>query len=96
MEFRYQLACIGGYSNIFISDEINNNQFKISGGSPNLKVSWQVTGIRKDPYAQQNRINVEVEKNSNEKGYYLHHKAYNQPESQSIRAIYESNKKLSD
>ena len=79
MEFRYQLTCIGGYAPVYISEEISDNRFKISGGNSGLKVSWQVTGIRHDPYAEQNRIQVEVDKPADEKGTYLHYKEYKQP-----------------
>ncbi len=79
MEFRYQLTCIGGYAPVYISEEISDNRFKISGGNIGLKVSWQVTGIRHDPYAEQNRIKVEVDKPADEKGTYLHYKEYKQP-----------------
>ena len=36
----------------------NNSRFKIAGGTSDMKVSWQVTGIRKDPWANANRIQV--------------------------------------
>lgn len=86
MEYRYQLTCIGGFAQVYIAEEITNNQFKISGGKENIKISWQVTGIRKDPYAEKNRIIVEVEKLEKEKGLYLHYKEYNQPAEKSIEA----------
>ena len=35
-----------------------------------MKVSWQVTGIRKDPWANANRIQVEEDKPGKEQGYY--------------------------
>lgn len=75
-DFRYQLTCIGGFAQVYISEEMHNNQFRIAGGTPGLKVSWQVTGIRQDPYAEQNRIRVEVDKEEEFKGYYLHPEAY--------------------
>ena len=37
-----------------------------------MEVSWQVTGIRQDAWANENRIQVEVEKPADEKGLYLH------------------------
>jgi len=37
-----------------------------------MKVSWQVTGIRKDPWANANRIEVEEDKPTKERGYYLY------------------------
>ncbi len=87
MEFRYQLTCIGGFAQVYISKEISNNEFKISGGTPGLKVSWQVTGIRNDPYAKHNRIQVEVDKTQEEKGTYLHPKVYKQPETKGISVL---------
>jgi hypothetical protein len=35
-----------------------------------MKVSWQVTGIRKDPWANAYRIPVEEDKPAKERGYY--------------------------
>jgi len=86
-DFRYQLSCIGGYAPVYISEEISNNSFKIAGGTPGIKISWQVTGIRNDPFAKNNRIQVEVEKPVKERGYYLHYKEYNQPFENSIEAL---------
>jgi hypothetical protein len=52
-DFRYQLTAIGASGpNLYIEEEISNNHFfKIAGGKHEMKVSWQVTGIRKDPWA---------------------------------------------
>jgi len=83
--FRYQLTAIGAPApNMYISEEIADNKFKISGGSSGMKVSWMVTGIRKDKFAEANRIPVEVEKSNTEKGYYLYPKAYGLPEKAGI------------
>jgi hypothetical protein len=80
-DFRYQLTPIGGPGpNLYIAREIRDNRFQIAGGTPGLKVSWQVTGIRHDPYAEANRIPVEEEKPAEEQGTYLHPEAYGQPE----------------
>ncbi len=68
-DFRYQLTCIGNWAQVYIAEEISNNSFKIAGGKPGMKVSWMVTGIRKDPWAEQHRIQVEKEKKN--KGTYL-------------------------
>ena len=72
-DFRYQLTSIGSPGpNLYISTEISGNQFAISGGEPYSKVSWQVTGVRKDAYAEAHRIKVEPDKPIAEKGLYLH------------------------
>lgn len=78
-DFRYQLTCIGGYAPVYIAGEIANNQFEIGGGTPGLKVSWQVTGIRHDAYANANRIQVEEDKPAQEKGTYLYPELYGLP-----------------
>ena len=61
-DFRYQLTCIGGFAPVYIADEVAGNQFKIGGGKAGMKVSWQVTGIRKDAFANEHRIPVEESK----------------------------------
>jgi hypothetical protein len=71
-DFRYQLTCIGGFAPVYVSREIEKNHFLISGGTPALRVSWQVTGIRHDPYANAYRSQVEEEKPISERGHYLH------------------------
>ena len=62
-----------------MSDEVRNNQFKIKTDKPNVKVSWQVTGIRKDKFADANRVIPEVEKEPENKGRFLHAKEWKQP-----------------
>jgi hypothetical protein len=92
-DFRYQLTPIGSPGpNLFIAQEISGNRFKIAGGSPGMKVSWQVTGIRHDPYAEAHRIQVEVEKTGKEKGKYIHPKEYGVSETLGID--YEEHQKI--
>jgi len=90
MEFRYQLTCIGGFAQVYIAEEIANNQFKIAGGKPGLKVSWQVTGMRQDPFANANRVQVEVDKPANERGTYLHPEAWGQPQELQVDCVREA------
>lgn len=85
-DYRYQLTTIGGYAPVYISREIDGNRFSIAGGTAGLKVSWQVTGIRHDPYAEQNRIVVEEDKPAAEQGKYLYPAAYGRPQSEGIAA----------
>jgi hypothetical protein len=72
------------YSSKTSSNKNNNSRFKIAGGASGMKVSWQVTGIRKDPWANTNRIQVEEDKPTKERGYYLHPDLYGQPEENGI------------
>jgi hypothetical protein len=75
-DFRYQLTCIGGFAQVYVAQEVHGNRFRIAGGRAGLKVSWQVTGIRRDAYAQAHRIPVEEAKPAAERGSYLHPEAF--------------------
>lgn len=83
-DFRYQLTVIGTFAQAIVAEEISGNQFKIRTDKPGVKVSWQVTGVRHDPYAEQNRIQTEVEKPEKERGTYLYPKAYEQKTESSV------------
>ena len=71
---------MGSFAQAIVKDEIANNRFTIQTDKPKVKVSWQVTGIRHDPFAEANRIPVEEDKPADERGAYLHPKAWGQPE----------------
>lgn len=86
-DFRYQLTCIGGFAPVYVSEEISGNAFGIAGGEPGMKISWQVTGIRHDPYAEAHRIQVEEDKPDRERGKYLHPDLYGQPETESVSHV---------
>jgi hypothetical protein len=79
-DFCYQLTSIvAAAPDLHIAREISNNRFHIAGGKSETKVSWQVTGIRKDAWAQAHRLIVEEEKPENERGYYQNPEVYNEP-----------------
>ena len=78
------------YSRTRSNKNKNNNdssRFKIAGGTSGMKVSWQVTGIRKDPYANAHRIPVEEDKPDKERGYYIYPELYGQPEERGISRL---------
>jgi hypothetical protein len=81
-DFDYQLTAIGAPGpNLHISRKVKNNRFSIAGGTAGMEVSWQVTGIRQDLYANAHRIPVEEDKPADEQGKYLHPTEWGQPES---------------
>ena len=53
-----------------------------------MKVSWHVTGIRKDPWANAHRISVEEDKPAKERGYYTYPELYGQPEERGISRLF--------
>ena len=79
IDFRYQLTVIGTFAQAIISEKIQGNEFKIKTDQPNVEVSWQVTGIRNDSYAQENRIVPEVEKEAKMKGKLLYNPERKEP-----------------
>jgi hypothetical protein len=83
-DFRYQLTVIGQFAQAIVQSEIAGNQFTIRTDKPNVKVSWQVTGIRQDPWANAHRIPVEEEKSDKTRGFYLHPELYGQPNEKSV------------
>ena len=75
-DFKYQLTVIGSFAQAIVKSEIEDNRFVISTDQPNVKVSWQVAGVRRDPYAEAYCIPVEQEKPDSERGMYLHPELY--------------------
>ena len=71
-DFRYQLTAIGEFARAMVSEEIRDNEFAIRTDPGRIKVCWQVTGVRKDAWAEANRIPVEETKPRAERGRYLH------------------------
>jgi hypothetical protein len=84
-DFRYQLTPIGAPGpTLHIAKEIAGNQFTIAGGAAGMKVSWLVTGIRQDRWANANPLAVEVAKPSGERGRYLNPEVWGQPADSSV------------
>jgi hypothetical protein len=80
--FQYLLTAIGqAMPGLYISGEVHRRwwlfgpiEFTVAGGAPGGKVSWQVTGVRHDPFILANPIVPIVEKGPNtpvDRGAYL-------------------------
>ena len=83
-DFRYQLSVIDETdSDQFVQakvvQKITDGAFTIRTSAPGVEVSWQVTGIRQDPFANAHRIPVEQDKPLAERGTYLHPEARGLP-----------------
>jgi hypothetical protein len=81
-DFQYLLTAVGqAMPGLYISGEVHRRwwlfgpiEFSVAGGAPGGKVSWQVTGVRHDPYILAHPIVPVVEKGPNapvDKGAYL-------------------------
>ena len=62
-----------------VARRIEGNRFSIRTSRPNVTVSWMVTGVRQDAYAEAHRVQVEVEKTPEERGSYLHPVEHGRP-----------------
>ena len=71
-DFRYQLTVIGQFAQAIVVEKVHENRFVIETSKPGVEVSWQVTGVRQDAYANAHRIPVEEVKPPGEQGHYLH------------------------
>jgi hypothetical protein len=83
-DFRYQLTVIGRFAQAIVSREVADNCFAIRTDKPRVKVSWQVTGVRRDAYAVANPVIVEEDKPEHERGFYLHPELFGEPDSRSV------------
>ncbi len=90
-DFRYQLTVVneadtGEFLWAQVVKKVSGNQFTLRTSRGNLEVSWQVTGIRHDAWAQKNRIPNAVDKPAAEKGKLLHPEAFGKTAEQGIVA----------
>ena len=77
-DFQYQLTVVGQFAQAIVAGKVKDNRFTIKTDRPDVEVSWQVTGIRRDSYAQRYRIPVEEDKPEIDRGKYLHPELYGQ------------------
>lgn len=87
VNYTYQLTAIGAaMPNLYIAQEIKNNQFEIAGGVPGKKVNWVVYGERNDPYLQKypEKRKVVLNKKEHERGKYYRPELFGQPEEMGV------------
>ena len=85
--FRYQLTAVGRAhweAKAAVWNEMRHNRFTIRTDQPKVKVSWLVTGIRQDRYANANPTQVIVPKPKAEQGKYVHPELFGKPKSDAI------------
>jgi hypothetical protein len=83
-DFRYQLTSIGAPGrDLYVAEEVSGGHFKIAGGRPGGKVSWQVSGVRNDAWEKAHPMVVEADKGA-KRGQYLTPELYGAPETTRI------------
>jgi hypothetical protein len=71
-DFRYQLTPMGSYAPVYVAQEVASNRFQIAGGKSGQRISWMVTGIRRDAWAEKHPMAVEEHKDGADQGKFLH------------------------
>src|SRR5215217_4154659 len=85
-DFRYQLTLIGKDAwgaQAIVWEKLHANRFVIRS-KKGVQVSWQVTGIRHDAYANAHRIETIVPKQGKADERYVHPELYGKPLSKSV------------
>jgi hypothetical protein len=83
-DFRYQLTVMGTFAQAIVSKEVSNNKFEIATNQPNVKVSWEVKGVRNDAHMRKFPFVAVEEKSATQKGQYIDPAAYGQIESKRV------------
>ncbi len=98
-DFRYQLTVLDDQDSAdFVQAKVVRkviaNKFTIRTSRPGVEVSWQVTGIRQDAWANAHRIAVEEDKLEGEKGKYVNPGVFGQSREKGLPAIVSGTDKL--
>jgi len=88
-DFRYQLTVLDEtdtdeFVQAKVVKKLHDLRFTIRTSKPNVEVSWQITGIRHDAWADAHRIVVEEEKPERDRGKYVFPEGYGMPREMGI------------
>jgi len=84
-DLSYHLTPIGAaMPSLHVAEELGQGRFRVAGGEGGMKVSWQVTGARADPWALDNPLEVVAPKPADEVDTYLHPQGYGADEQLSL------------
>ena len=81
-DHRFQLTALGRLALATVEGDVHDNAFTIRTEDPGVTVSWQVTGVRQDPWAEANRIADVLVKPEGERARFLHPALYAGPDDQ--------------
>jgi hypothetical protein len=86
-DFRYQLTVVGKQhwdAKAAVWEEIEHDRFVIRTDQPRVTVSWEVTAVRHDAYANAHQTPVELPKAQADQGKYLNPDVYGKPQREKI------------
>jgi hypothetical protein len=83
-DWRYALTPIGRFGQAIVAREVRRGSFVVRTQHPFTKVSWSVTGTRRDPYAVKHPFEAVRDKTGSERGRFVHPDLYGQPASKAM------------
>ena len=83
-DHRFQVTALGQFALATVEGEVRENTFTVLTDKPRVTVSWQVTGVRQDNWAEQNRVQPEEKKTEAERSLFLHPEVFGEPESRAL------------
>ncbi len=81
---RFQVTPLGQLALATVQGGVGGNRFTIRTDKPGVTVSWQVTGVRQDPWAEAHPVAVEEPKPTTERGFFLHPEMHGQSPEMSV------------
>ncbi len=85
---RYQLTPIGGAApDLHVKTEAAGGRFAIAGAKSGQKISWQVTGVRKDPWARANPLVAERDKTPEQRGLFFTPEAHGETADKGVHQV---------
>jgi hypothetical protein len=86
-DWRYQLTPVGAFGQVIVAREVRDGAFVVRSEHPRMKVSWSVTGVRRDPQARETPIVAVQDKAGADRGRYLDPTAYGKPASDGVVGV---------
>ncbi len=89
----YQLTVIDNSDDFVlakVAEGVRDNSFTVRTSKPNVRVSWEVKGVRNDLYTRHYGAPVEVNKTDKDRGTYQHPELYGQPKERMFGYVPES------
>jgi hypothetical protein len=81
---RFQVTPLGQLALATVDGGVRDGRFTIRTDKPGVTVSWQVTGVRQDPWAEAHPVVVEEPKPTAERGLFLHPEVHGQSPEMSV------------
>src|SRR6266545_1074294 len=83
-DHRFQVTPLGQLALATVQGGVGGNRFTIRTDKPGVTVSWQVTGVRQDPWAEAHPVVFVNDTATTERGFFLHPEMHGQSPEMSV------------